>query len=148
MVLALFLASPRFLSKSIPSRWNASVWIRKLRFALSRLPISTVAKVIALSWARYLIFATQYWLLMVAFQFEGAAWMGYSLVALVFLGKSVLPVMGIFEFGVREWVAVMVMGIFGQNGSMAASATFILYLVNILLPSLVGVLALHRLKAV
>jgi uncharacterized membrane protein YbhN (UPF0104 family) len=142
----IFLAAPRHFSGWIPTKWNSAAWIRKLRFALSHLPWPQILRVFLLSALRYGVFSSQYLLLMYAFGYTGSAFLGYGIIALVFMGKSVLPVMGIFELGVREWVAVMVMGVFGQASPMAVSSTLLLYLVNILLPTLIGVVALQRLK--
>jgi uncharacterized membrane protein YbhN (UPF0104 family) len=84
-------------------------------------------------------------LLMYAFGYTGGLGLGLGIVALIFFGKSVLPVMGIFELGVRETVAVLVMGVFALSKPMAVSSTFVLYVLNILLPTLLGILAVQRL---
>ena len=59
--------------------------------------------------------------------------------------ETVMNVAGIFELGVRETVAVLVMGVFGLDKAMAVSSTFVLYVLNILLPTLLGILAVQRL---
>jgi hypothetical protein len=127
LAVLVFLAAPRHFSTWIPTKWNSAAWIRKLRFALSHLPWAQIVVVLLLSVLRYLVFSTQYLLLMYAFGYTGGILLGYGMISLVFLGKSVLPVMGIFE--------------------MVVSSTLLLYLVNILLPTLVGVLALQQLRA-
>ena len=145
LTVLLFLAAPQHLARWLPQRWSSAVWIRKVRFALSRLPARDIRRVVGLSLLRYFVFSFQYVLLMWAFGYTGGLWLGMGIVALVFFGKSVLPVMGIFELGVRETVAVLVMGAFGLAKPMAVSSTFVLYVLNILLPTLLGILAVQRL---
>lgn len=145
LAVFLFLAAPRHLAGWLPQRWNSAVWIRKVRFALAQLPGRDIRRVVGLSLLRYLVFSFQYVLLMWAFGYTGGVWPAMGIVALVFFGKSVLPVMGIFELGVRETVAVLVMGVFGLDKPMAVSSTFVLYVLNILLPTLLGILAVQRL---
>ena len=146
IAVVLFLGAPKHLAGWIPNRWNSASWIRKLRFALSRLPGGQIMQVVALSVLRYVVFSSQYVLLMYAFGYEGGFLLAYGIVALIFLGKSILPVMGIFELGVRESVAVLVMGVFALGSPMAVSSTFVLYMVNILLPTLIGVGAIQWIR--
>jgi uncharacterized membrane protein YbhN (UPF0104 family) len=140
------LILPRRLAKVIPGSWNRRAWIRKTRFALQHLDLRQVGKVLALSGLRYFVFSSQYLLLMYAFQYEGGIAAGYWMVALIFLGKSVLPVMGILELGVREAVALVVMVGFGSAEAVALGSTLMLYLVNILLPTVMGLVALQGLR--
>jgi uncharacterized membrane protein YbhN (UPF0104 family) len=145
MALLLVIA-PRRLATLIPARWNRATWIRKTRFALQNLDLRVVLKVLGLALLRYFVFSSQYVLLMYAFEYQGPAMEAYAMVALIFLGKSVLPVMGIFELGVRESVALLVMTAFGAAEATALGSTLMLYLVNILLPTLLGVIAMQRVK--
>lgn len=148
VVVGLFLLAPATLARWIPGAWNKAGWVRKMRFALEHLEWSLVRKVLGLSLLRYFVFASQYVLLMLAFGYGIAdgILLAYAMVALIFLGKSVLPVMGIFELGVRESVALLVMSYYGVGEVCAFSSTFLLYLVNILLPTLLGVWALQRIR--
>lgn len=143
LVMALL---PKQFAALIPSRWNRAAWVRKARFALQHLDLRLVGKVMALAALRYLVFSSQYLLLMYAFHYEGSPWDGYWMIALIFLGKSVLPVMGLLELGAREAVALVVMTAFGAAEAIAIGSTLMLYLVNLLLPTLLGVVALQRIK--
>jgi uncharacterized membrane protein YbhN (UPF0104 family) len=145
LALLLMLAPKRFAGM-IPSKWNKATWVRKTRFALQNLEFSRVVQVLGIAVLRYFVFSSQYVLLMYAFQYEGNWAEAYAMVALIFLGKSVLPVMGVFELGVRESVALLVMTAFGVAATTALGSTLMLYLVNILLPTLLGVVAMQRIK--
>ncbi|MEM0999279.1 MAG: lysylphosphatidylglycerol synthase transmembrane domain-containing protein [Bacteroidota bacterium] len=146
--IGLFLAAPGRLAGLLPGAWSKSEWVRKLKYAMEHLPWRLVRRVLGLSFLRYMVFSSQYVLLMLAFgyQVEDGLLLAYCMVALIFLGKSVLPVMGIFELGVRESVAILVMSYYGVDPVCAFSSTFLLYLINILLPTLIGVVALQRIE--
>ncbi|HEX2900932.1 MAG TPA: lysylphosphatidylglycerol synthase transmembrane domain-containing protein [Bacteroidia bacterium] len=142
----VMLILPRRFAAVIPQRWNRAAWIRKARFALQNLDMQLVGKVVGLAAFRYFIFSSQYVLLMYAFGYEGNLMGAYWMVALIFLGKSVLPVMGILELGAREAVALVVMTAFGTAEAVAIGSTLILYFINLLLPTLLGVVAMQRVK--
>lgn len=142
----LLLLVPKKFAAMIPAKWNRAAWVRKTRFALQSLDIKLVIKVMGLALLRYFVFSSQYVLLMYAFQYQGGWAEAYTMVALIFLGKSVLPVMGIFELGVRESVALLVMTAFAVGEATVLGSTLMLYLVNILLPTLLGVVAMQRIK--
>jgi len=138
--------APKRFAAMIPSRWNKATWIRKTRFALQNLELRLVSRVMGLALLRYFVFSSQYVLLMYAFDYQGNWALAYMMVALIFLGKSVLPVMGVFELGVRESVALLVMTAFAATEATALGSTLMLYLVNILLPTLLGVVAMQRIR--
>jgi uncharacterized membrane protein YbhN (UPF0104 family) len=142
----VMLVIPRRFAALIPVRWNRAAWVRKARFALQNLEMRLVGKVLGLAAIRYFVFSFQYVLLMYAFGYEGSMVEGFWMVSLIFLGKSVLPVMGILELGAREAVALVVMTAFGAAEATAIGSTLVLYFINILLPTLLGVVALQRVK--
>jgi uncharacterized membrane protein YbhN (UPF0104 family) len=148
VTIGLFLLAPGRLAGWMPGSWNKAGWVRKMRFAMQHLPWPLVRRVLALSFLRYAVFSTQYVILMLAFGYtlSDGILAAYCMVALIFLGKSVLPVMGIFELGVRESVAILVMSYYGVDAVCAFSSTFLLYMVNILLPTLLGVFALQGIR--
>ncbi len=142
----LLVLAPKRFAAMIPSRWNKATWIRKTRFALQNLELRLVSQVMGLALLRYFVFSSQYVMLMYAFDYQGNWALAYMMVALIFLGKSVLPVMGVFELGVRESVALLVMTAFAATEATALGSTLMLYLVNILLPTLLGVVAMQRIR--
>ncbi len=142
----LVLLAPKRFAGMIPSRWNKAVWVRKTRFALQNLELGLILQVLGLALLRYFVFSSQYVLLMYAFQYQGSMAEAYVMVALIFLGKSILPVMGALELGVRESVALVVMTTFAVAEATVLGSTLMLYLVNLLLPTLLGVIAMQRIK--
>jgi uncharacterized membrane protein YbhN (UPF0104 family) len=146
LAMVVMLVIPQRVASLIPSGWNRAAWVRKSRLALQKLEMILVAKALTLAALRYLVFSTQYVLLLYAFRYEGGLADAFWMVALVFLGKSMMPVMGILELGAREAVALVVMTAFGAQEAVAIGSTLTLYLFNILLPTLLGVVAMQSLK--
>lgn len=104
-------------------------------------------RVFLFSLLRYFIFSMQFYLLMRIFHLEFNLLEGYVIIALIFLGITVIPTVALAELGVRGSVAVFVLsGFFASQNMqgfpgyeldiMAASA--VLWLINIVLPALIG----------
>jgi uncharacterized membrane protein YbhN (UPF0104 family) len=139
-VLIFLLFSARIGSAAWVHRikWT---WLQKLLRPLALTRRTLMLKVMGLSLLRYAVFSTQYILLLAAFSPEPLALQTMILfVLLVFLGKSVLPVVsGLGELGVRESLALAYAGLLGISEPVALQATFLLFVVNILLPAVVGI---------
>jgi uncharacterized membrane protein YbhN (UPF0104 family) len=148
VVLAIpILAVGGFLLFSVEiGRWLGKrnlrrAWLSKMAAALLHTKRSRVVRILALSLLRYSIFSTQYILLMLAFTPVNLQLSTCILfVLLVFLGKSVLPVVsGVGELGVRESLALTYATLLGIPDPTALQATFLLFVFNILMPAMVGI---------
>jgi uncharacterized membrane protein YbhN (UPF0104 family) len=117
-------------------------WAVKVKSALHLFTPSLMRRIVLLSLLRWMVFTTQYLLLLFAFGFSGSVFLGVGMISLVYLCKSLLPTLGFAELGVREWIAIEVMGIFGLTAAQAFASTFFLYILNFLLPTVLGALAL------
>jgi hypothetical protein len=118
--------------------------LRSLRL-LSGLTFAAGGVLFSLSLVRYLVFSLQYLLLLYSFGGEIAAPTGLALIATVFLLKTLAPVITLTEIGVRESIALWLMPAWGLNEAAVICATFVLFVVNILVPALAGLaLFLYR----
>lgn len=103
---------------------------------------------LALSALRYGVFSAQFVCLVLAFAPTtslGAAALG---VALVFFAKSAIPSFTLADLGIREGASVFFLGALGVGGAAAFNAAFLLFCVNIVGPSLVGLPFVLRLRFV
>jgi hypothetical protein len=106
---------------------------------------------IALVWIwsalRYLVFMSQFLLLLSAFGIQiGLLPMAMG-VAGTYLLKSVLPSVNAFaDLGMRELSALYFFSLLGQDKVLVMSASLSLWLLNIALPSLLGLLFVWRIK--
>ncbi|GAB4402420.1 MAG: hypothetical protein OHK0039_00400 [Bacteroidia bacterium] len=87
---------------------------------------------------RYGVFAGQYVLLLWVCGYTGDPWRAAGLVAVVFLLKSCIPSLTLAELGIRESVALAVMVPGGIAAPTVLAATFALFLLNLVLPALLG----------
>jgi len=145
-LILVLLVFPRTFAKLIPEFLLRYAWVRQVKQAGTTMDRNQVMAVFALSLLRYAVFSTQFVLLLYAMGWPVDAWTAYRLVALVFLAKSVVPVPGIMELGVRETIALQVFSVVNLPAASAVQSTFFLYLINIILPTLVGVAALRGIR--
>lgn len=105
-----------------------------------------VPALVGLAGLRYLVFATQYVLLLWAFGLPlGTLWVWQG-VALVYLLKSMVPGIALAELGVREAMALWVFGWLQAPPAPVFNATLVLFAVNLLLPALIGLYpSMHKL---
>lgn len=145
-LILVLLAFPRTFSQLIPGFLLRFAWVRQVKEAASQMERSQVIQVFGLSLLRYAVFSTQYVLLLYALGWPVDVWTAYRLVALVFLAKSVVPVPGIMELGVRETIALQVFAVVLLPPASAVQSTFLLYVINIILPTLAGVATLRGIR--
>ncbi len=101
---------------------------------------------LALSTLRYGIFSAQFVFLVFAFA-PSADWlMAAGGVALVFFAKSAIPSFTLADLGIREGAAVYFMSALGIAAAAAFNAAFLLFCINLLLPSAVGVPLILKLR--
>lgn len=101
---------------------------------------------LGLSALRYGVFSTQFVLLVFAFE-PGASWLAAALgVALVFFAKSAIPSFTLGDLGIREGAAVFFLGAMGIASAAAFQASLLLFAINLLVPALVGLPLVLRLR--
>ena len=95
-----------------------------------------------LQWAglRYAVFAGQFYLLLYTFQVPVSLMEGAIALPVVFLAQTLIPTIALAEVGIRGATAVHFIGVFGGSEVGILAATYSLWLINILLPALLGAL--------
>ena len=122
------------------------VILSRVKEALAELDRTLLLKITGLAICRYLTFTGQYYLLMLAFGYEGSFLLAIGMVWAIFFVKSVIPSISLTELGIRESIAIALMGTFAVPAVTAFTSTFVLYVFNIILPAVVGLLFVHKLK--
>jgi uncharacterized protein (TIRG00374 family) len=138
-----------------PSIWKNSVIskiksTKRLAFlvdklsALKKIDKSTVYKVAAISVLFFMCMLLQYVLLVSAFShhfdFLNYLWVGI----LIFFAKSIIPPVSIGDLGIREGASVFFISFIGENGSIGFNASIFLFLINILIPAVIGMFLLFQ----
>lgn len=107
-----------------------------------------IAVLLGLSGLRYVVFVSQFALLLYAFGVQTSWWQMALGIAGTFLLKSMVPSFTAFtDLGMRELSAMYFFGLLGQNNLIVMSASLSLWFLNIALPSLLGLIFVWQLKS-
>ncbi|MDX2283281.1 MAG: hypothetical protein NW241_03930 [Bacteroidia bacterium] len=127
--------------------WKYAARWRPLRGSLDGVSGFSVRMVLIFSALRYAVFSIQYLLILYALGAGGGAAFLLSLTALLFWVKSLIPFMSVAELGIRESVALWLLPQFGIGPAAALGSAFLLYLINLVIPALMGLPELLRRRA-
>ena len=103
-------------------------------------------KVLGYSVSRYAVFTTQFFILLQLFDVQILYADAIILIMSMLFVISVIPTIAITEIGVRGSVALFLFGLVSANTVGILSATFVLWIINLLIPSLIGVVFIFTLK--
>ena len=101
---------------------------------------------LALSALRYGVFSAQFVALVFAFDAAAPLVAAVLGVVLVFFAKSAIPSFTLADLGIREGAAVYFLGALGIVEAAAFNAAFLVFCINLLLPSLVGLPLVLKLR--
>lgn len=119
--------------------------VEKLQF-VRRLSRRRVLFYGVLATLRYGVYASQFVLLLHAFAPEVDLFAAYLGVALTFYAKFLIPSITLMDLGVREGAAVYFLGTLGFAQAAAFNASLLIFGTNLLLPALLGLPLLFRLR--
>lgn len=113
---------------------------------LSQFPKSTLSFILLLSMLRYAVYTLQYILLIQFFGVETNWLTAVIMITGIFFIQTIVPSIAIVELGIRGNVALFFWTFVGANTLSILSATFVLWLINLVLPALLGMLVLLSLQ--
>ena len=105
-----------------------------------------LAKILLFSVARYVVFTTQFFILLLVFGVEISYLDAIVLIMIMLFVISIIPTIAITEIGVRGSVAISLFGLISFNTIGIISATLVLWIINLLLPALIGTFFIFSLK--
>jgi len=145
--LLILLAFSRNRLIRILEKYRKYKYLRIAQVTLEKLQPGLFGKVLSLATIRYMVFTFQFVLLLYAFGYDKGVLLAVWMILLIYLLKSFAPSIALSELGVREGIAVYVMEQFQvADPAISFNSTFLLYLFNIALPSVFGLVFLPRLK--
>ena len=107
---------------------------------------SDLLEVLLYSVGRYIVFTTQFFILLQVFDVHVSYINAIILITVMLFVLSVIPTIAITEIGVRGSVALFLFGLVSSNIIGILSATFVMWVINLLLPALIGTLFIFTLK--
>lgn len=131
-----------YLKPEIMIRWLAKVKsLKKIFESLGEfLHYNLPTKLILLGIGsfRFLIFVTQYWLLMFIFFNEFPYFEFYILCGVYFLAQFVIPSLGALDVGIRANLVLFVFSLYTKNFVQLMAVNYLIWIINLLIPSLFG----------
>jgi len=107
---------------------------------------SELLEVLLYSVARYGVFTTQFFILLQVFEVNISYIDSCILTSTMLFVISIIPTIAITEIGVRGSVALFLFGLVSVNTVGILSATLVMWIVNLLLPALIGMIFVFTLK--
>jgi len=98
----------------------------------------TLAKALIFAFARYLVYALQYYLLIRFFGIEVSFLEGMAGISTIYLVQTSIPLPPLMGLFVRSEVALFVWGMYSANEIAILAATFGLWILNLIVPALIG----------
>ena len=107
---------------------------------------SELLETLLYSVARYIVFTTQFFILLHVFGVDVSYVDSIILTTVMLFVISIVPTIAITEIGVRGSVALFLFGLVSANTVGILSATFVMWIINLLLPALIGTFFIFTLK--
>ncbi len=135
---ALYLAKKiglkKIVKKIIDSDTNSTGFITK----------SILNKVLFLSFLRYTVFAVQFLLIIRFFGIEGNTFAVLAAISIIFFIQSSIPLPPVMNILARGEVSILLLSNFTDNKILILSSAFSIWFINILIPSIVGLILIIR----
>lgn len=131
------------LGRRLPLPKKILSWRRNIDI-LEHFSRSDLAEILGWSALRYAIYSTQYLLLLQFFGIKTGVIAGFSGIATIFLLQTIIPLPAIAGLLVRGNLALFIWSGFGASEVNILAATFVLWIINLILPALVGTFSLFH----
>lgn len=103
-------------------------------------------KLLLLSFLRYLVFVSQYYLLFVLFGVHVPAIIVWNVLGLLFLTLAVIPSISLIEVGLRGEISLLLMGLYTANSLGVGLTSVTIWFLNLVLPAIIGSILILSVK--
>jgi uncharacterized membrane protein YbhN (UPF0104 family) len=105
-----------------------------------------VVFVVLLSAVRYLVFLSQYYLVLIALGVEVEPAKAFELIAITFLITSIVPSFAFTEIATRGAAAVYLFAAYTSDTGLIIAASILVWIINLAIPALIGAIFIWKLK--
>lgn len=119
-------------------------WLKPVR-VLESLDTALLWRLLWLSFLRYLVFMVQYLMMLWLLDVEVPTVLGFWLLALFYLVMAIAPTFGFVELPVRISASWLIFSFTGNELGVGAAA-FAIWLVNLVIPAILGSLLILRIR--
>ncbi|HMK20249.1 MAG TPA: lysylphosphatidylglycerol synthase domain-containing protein [Chitinophagaceae bacterium] len=113
---------------------------------LEKTDTTLLLRLLSISLLRYLVFATQYFLLFHFFGVEVNWWQGFWATAIVFFVMAITPTIELFEVVKKMYVTKEIFAIFTVNTLAIGFVTTTIWVINLVIPAAIGSLLILGIK--
>ena len=131
---------------SLFSRWKFLDKYKSYAPVFSLFSSKDISKVLFLSILRYSVYSFQFYLLIKFANIEINLLQSMTMSALTFISMSIIPTIALTELGVRGSVAIYFFGFISSNSIGIMTASFALWIINLVVPAIIGVFFVYQLK--
>ena len=146
IILVYYIAKPSKLKKTIKPLTSRYSIVAKMTEGFQKLNGRVIKKLILLNLCYYLTFSLQFLFLIASFH-PLPFFKCLIAVFAILIVKTMFPI-AVGDLGVREGATVLFLSHFHTPKAAAFNASLVLFIINILLPSLVGFLIILKKRAV
>jgi uncharacterized membrane protein YbhN (UPF0104 family) len=120
-------------------RFTGNAKIMRYVTVLEDCNATILLRILSLSMGRYLVFIVQYYLLFVAFGVDVNWWQALQSVSVLFLVLAILPSFTFLtDLGIRWKAGIEIVQLYSSNTIGIFAAAFTIWLVNLIIPALIG----------
>ena len=128
-------------------RWGAAPNVVRYIAVLEECNATILLRILSLSGVRYLVFVMQYYLLFMVFGVEVNWWQTLQSVSVLFLVLAILPSFTFLtDLGIRWKAGIEIVQLYSSNTIGIFAAAFTIWLVNLIIPALIGSLLILGIK--
>ena len=142
--IILFIKTP--LLTTILNKFRFLKKYRKYNSVFSFYNSKELLLILFLSVLRYFVFTAQFYLLLNLFNINLNYFSFMTLSSVMLLIISIVPSIVITEIGIRASVSLFLFSLISNNSIGILSATFLLWIINLLTPALIGIIFIFSLK--
>ncbi|HVZ55887.1 MAG TPA: lysylphosphatidylglycerol synthase domain-containing protein [Chitinophagaceae bacterium] len=143
--LTLFYFRMGWLARWVSRLGKNSKYVYLLQ-AVGAVNATLLWQLLSLSLLRFVVFATQYYLLFSLFGVSIAWWQSFWAVSILFLVLAILPTIALVEVVQRGTVALKIFRLLTANELGVGLTTVSIWFINLILPALVGSLLILSIK--
>ncbi len=127
-----------FIMIRFTQRINQPEWLLRMKLTFMRAGSKTFFEVLYFSFLRYLIFSVQFYFMLRFFGVDLSVWQAILALPTNYLLVTLAPAFSFSEAGVRGSTAVLIIGAFSTQFTGIALAGITIWLVNFVVPMMVG----------
>jgi uncharacterized membrane protein YbhN (UPF0104 family) len=140
-----------FIGRYLPDKWQR---FKEYSRVFGRYSSKELLGVILLSFLRYIIFSTQFYLLLTIFGVELPLIQGMILIPVIYLVMTMVPSIALIDLGIRGSVSIFVIGLYFKKSGInlpdtelaILTSSTVLWLINLIIPAILGTFFVFNLK--